>query len=126
MWQTLRSFFFAVVVAVLCASGAGEAVADDSPLFHLCLRGGNNPDEVRESKSACTTYLERLMNDVRFGNVAKPFCVPPGDLTKVYTTQQLNFLVSKIVADNPEILPHMREMIAVVVLTKSFRCSTSN
>ena len=58
--------------------GAGHGLADDSPLFHLCLRGGNNPEAIEESKSACRTYLARLMRGLPVGMVPKgqSFCIP--------------------------------------------------
>jgi hypothetical protein len=113
-------FLFAVVL--LC--GVGQGMADDSPLFRLCLRGGDNPEAIEKSKSACTTYLALLMQGVRFGIVTKeqqdrPFCIPRGDLTP----DQLNLLFAKIKADNANIKEGMEDMIASVVVTKAHRCS---
>jgi hypothetical protein len=114
---------FSIFVAVfLC--GAGHVAAEDSPLFHLCLQGSDNPEAVAKSKSACTAYLSELMKGVRFGGIVtrgqqeKPFCLPPGELTD----EQFKVLFAKILADNPAIPPLMHDIIPAVVVTKAYRC----
>jgi hypothetical protein len=96
-----------------------------SPLFRLCLKGSNNPDEVRKSKTACTTYLANLMQDVRFGIVTKqqreePFCLPSGDLTN----DQANLIFERFSADNPLLANPL--MFYGVVVGKAIRCFPSN
>src|SRR5262245_31263555 len=54
--------------------------------FHLCLRGGNNPEAIEESKFACRTYLARLMRGLPVGMVPKgqSFCIPHEDLLVLF------------------------------------------
>src|SRR6476659_473576 len=57
------------VLALLSAFSCGvkPVVADDSPVFHQCLKGSDDPVAARNSKAACAAYLRRIMAGVRFG-----------------------------------------------------------
>jgi hypothetical protein len=106
--------------AVVLLWGAGHGLADDSLLFRLCLRGGDNSEATEESKSACRAYLARLMRGMPFDMVptGQPFCIPSDD----WTRGRLKLLLAKIKADNPNIREGMKNIIAEVVVTKA-RCS---
>jgi len=64
------------------------------------------------------------MSDVRFGIVtdkerSAPFCLPSRDLTD----EENNLLFKRIKADNSGLIrDNMDDVIAAVVITKSFRC----
>lgn len=85
---------------------------------------------AQKSKAACAAYLMRLMEGVRFGIVTKeqlerPFCLPRGDLT----TEQLNLLNAKILADNPDMPADLRDVLPMVIVVKAedlLRCPASN
>jgi hypothetical protein len=110
--------------------GIGLGLAEDSPLFHHCLRGSENPEEAAKSEAACTAYLAGLMEGVRFGIVTpqqqqKPFCLPRRDLTN----EETNFIFQKIIADNPQLASmdaFTAQEIAAVVVVKASKCAPSN
>jgi hypothetical protein len=114
--------FFLIGAALLFS--LDRATADNSPLFHECMRGSDNQEAVEKSRAACTVYLAQIMKGIRFGIVTKeqldsPFCIPRGELTD----DQWNLLFAKIKADNPNIKEGWEDHIAAVVVSKAHRCS---
>ena len=68
-----------------------------------------------------------MMSDVRFGIVtaelqAKPFCLPPRDLTN----EELNLIHKRFSKAHPQ-LPEMNTQLLASILTgKSYRCGEAN
>lgn len=124
--QEMRALLFSILF-ITC--GIWQAVADDTPVFHLCLNGSDDPVTDKKSNAACAAYLRRLMQGVRFGigreQLERPFCLPKGKLN----SEQLKLLHAKILADNPDTPPHLREVLPSVIILKAediLRCPASN
>jgi hypothetical protein len=88
-----------------------------------CLKFSKNPDEIALAKKTCTEYLTKIMRGVRFGIAgseqrAKPFCLPPGDLTD----EQTNLIRKRFVHANPALQENDPVSLADIMTERAYRC----